>query len=62
MASEYGKDVILNEYSAIDHKILQQYGIERRIYVNGNMIEIGPEIEKDELRKAINYALKKIRL
>jgi hypothetical protein len=61
VASEYGKDVILNEYSAIDQKILQQYGIERRIYVNGNMIEIGPEVEKNELRKAINNALKEIR-
>ena len=53
IALEFGKDVILNEFSAIDQKILQQYGIERRIYLNGIEIEVGPEIEKDILREAI---------
>ena len=53
VVSEYGNDVILNEFSAIDQKVLQQYGIERRIYVNGQVMEIGPEIEKSKLREAI---------
>jgi len=56
VVSEYGNDVILNEFSAVDQKVLQQYGIERRIYVNGEMIEVGPEIEKSKLRDAINRA------
>jgi thiol-disulfide isomerase/thioredoxin len=60
VASEYGEDVILNEYSAVDQKLLQQYGIERRIYVNGEMIEIGPEVEKNRIREAIENALKKL--
>lgn len=59
VASEYGNDLILNEFSAVDQKILQQYGIERRIYVNGEMIEVGPEVEKSKLREAINNALNK---
>ena len=57
VVSEFGDDVILNEFSAVDQKILQQYGISRRIYVNGKMMEIGPEIEKKNLRKAIENAL-----
>lgn len=57
VVSEFGNDVILNEFSAVDQKILQQYGIERRIYVNGQAMEIGPEIEKSKLRKAIDNAL-----
>ncbi|MFX1570192.1 MAG: hypothetical protein ACFFCV_17680, partial [Promethearchaeota archaeon] len=55
--SEYGNDVILNEFSAVDQKILQQYGIERRIYVNGKMMELTSEIEKTKLRVAINSVL-----
>jgi len=58
--SEYGNYVILNEFSAVDQKVLQQYGIERRIYVNGEMIEVGPEIEKSKLREAIKVALNKM--
>lgn len=57
VVSEYGKGVILNEFSAVDQKILQQYGIERRIYVNGEIIEVGPEVEKSKLREAIEKAL-----
>ncbi|MHA2124357.1 MAG: hypothetical protein ACXABO_09060 [Promethearchaeota archaeon] len=56
VVSEFGKSVILNEFSAIDQKILQQYGIERRIYVNGKEVEVGPEIEKERLRREIEEA------
>lgn len=57
VVSEYGNDVILNEYSATDQKTIQQYGIERRIYVNGNAIEVGPEIDKNALRGTIKKAM-----
>ena len=57
VVSEYGDDVILNEYSTIHQKVLHKYGIERRIYVNGKNLEIGPEIEKAKLREAIENAL-----
>lgn len=60
VVAEFGNDVILNEFSAVDRLILQQYGISRRIYVNGQAMEIGPEIEKSKLRKAIDNALIKI--
>ncbi|MFW9945369.1 MAG: GNAT family N-acetyltransferase [Candidatus Odinarchaeota archaeon] len=59
VVSEFGNNVILNEFSAVNQSILQQYGLSRRIYVNGNMMEIGPEIEKSILRKAIEDALLK---
>jgi GNAT superfamily N-acetyltransferase len=55
--SEFGKKVILNEFSAVDQKILQQYGIERRIYVNGLEVEVGPEIEKNHLREVIKSTI-----
>ncbi|MFX1588175.1 MAG: hypothetical protein ACFFC1_08470 [Promethearchaeota archaeon] len=60
VVSEFGNNVILNKFSAVNQSILQQYGISRRIYVNGNMLEIGPEIEKSILRKAIEDALLKL--
>ncbi len=53
VALEFGDVVVLNEYSACDPLVLQQYGISRRIFVNGKMIETGPEIEKDKLRQEI---------
>ena len=58
---EFGNDVVLNEFSADDLKVLQKYGISRRIYVNGKIIEVGPEIEKDRLRKEIKYAKNKLK-
>jgi len=61
IASEFGEEVILNEYSADDPKILQQYGISRRIYLNGKIIETGPEIEKERLRNEIKEILIKIK-
>lgn len=61
IAAEFGEDVILNEYSADDPKILEQYGISRRIYLNGKMIETGPEIEKERLRNEIKKILIKIK-
>lgn len=57
VALDFGNDVILNEFSAVDQNILQKYGIERRIYVNGNVIEVGPEIEKSKLRTEIKNVL-----
>ena len=60
VVSEYGNEVILNEFSAVNQKSLQQYGIERRIYVNGEIIEVGPEIEKSKLEESINNALNKL--
>jgi thiol-disulfide isomerase/thioredoxin len=61
VASEFGEQVVLNEYSADDQSVLQKYGITRRIYINGNKIEVGPEIEKARLRKEIKDALIKIK-
>ncbi len=58
---EFGDDVLLNEYSADNIKILQKYGISRRIYVNGKIIEVGPEIEKDRLRQEIKNAQIKVK-
>ncbi len=60
VVSEYGNDVILNEFSAVNQKNLRQYGIERRIYINGEIIEVGPEIEKSKLKESINHALNKL--
>lgn len=60
VVSKFDSNIILNEYSADDQKILQKYGIERRIYINGELIETGPEIEKKKLRKAIKDALSSI--
>ena len=53
---EFGDDIILNEYSADNIKVLQKYGISRRIYVNGKILEVGPEIEKYKLRQEIKNA------
>jgi GNAT superfamily N-acetyltransferase len=61
IALEFRDDVILNDFSTIDQKILQQYGIERRIYVNGVMIEVGPEVEKTRLREVIKNELNKFK-
>jgi len=61
VVSEFRKDVILNDFSTIDQKVLMQYGIERRIYVNGVMVEVGPEIEKTRLREVIKIELKKFK-
>lgn len=57
VVSEFGKNVVLNDFSAIDNNVLQKHGIGRRIYVNGAIVEVGPEIEKNELREAIENAL-----
>ena len=61
VVSEYGDDVILNEYPADNKEILQKYGITRMIYVNGNIIELGSEIEKEVLRNEIENARIKIK-
>ena len=58
--SEFGENVILNEYSATDQKVYRQYGIERRIYVNGSRVELGAEIEKNTLRELIKTELEKL--
>jgi len=57
VVSEFDKNVVLNEFLTVDQSILRQYGISRRIYVNGKEMEIGPEIEKRKLRKAIQEEL-----
>ncbi|MFX1277380.1 MAG: hypothetical protein ACFFAT_20360, partial [Promethearchaeota archaeon] len=56
VVSEYGNDVILNDFSVVDQRVLQQYGIERGIYVNGEPIQLGSEVEKSKLREIINNA------
>ncbi|MFX1314340.1 MAG: GNAT family N-acetyltransferase [Promethearchaeota archaeon] len=61
VVSEFGDKVVLNEFSADDQTVLQKYGISRRIYVNGKNIEIGPEIEKDRLRREIMNAKSKLK-
>jgi thiol-disulfide isomerase/thioredoxin len=57
VVSEYKNDVVFNEYSAVDLSILKIYGISRGIYVNGKLIEVGPEIEKNILRQEIEDAM-----
>jgi predicted N-acetyltransferase YhbS/thiol-disulfide isomerase/thioredoxin len=59
VVTEYGNNVILNEYSSVDQQSLQKYGINRRIYVNGKALEVGGEIEKNKLREAIESSLAK---
>jgi len=61
VVSEFGDEVVLNEFSADDLTILQKYGISRRIYINSKNIEIGPEIEKDRLRQEIVNAKSKLK-
>jgi thiol-disulfide isomerase/thioredoxin len=56
VVSDYKNDVIFNTYSADTPSNLQQYGLSRRIYVNGKLIEVGPEIEKEKLRHEIEQA------
>jgi len=56
VVSEYKNDVVFNEYSAVKPSTLQRYGISRGIFVNGKLIEVGPEIEKNALRQEIEKA------
>ena len=56
IVKEFGDDVILNEYSADNIKIIQKYGISRRIYINGKIIEVCSEIDKKRLRQEIKKA------
>ncbi|MFX0081028.1 MAG: hypothetical protein ACFE94_04670 [Candidatus Hodarchaeota archaeon] len=56
VVSEYKDEVVLNEFSADNQTNLKQYGLSRRIYVNGKLIEVGSEIEKEKLRKEIELA------
>ena len=56
VVSGYEDDVIFNAYSADTPSNLQQYGLSRRIYVDGKLIEVGPEIEKEKLRQEIDHA------
>lgn len=51
---EYKGKVVLNEFSADNLTNLQQYGLSRGIYVNGKLVEVGPEIEKEKLRQEID--------
>jgi len=60
VVSEFEDEVVLNEFSAIDQNFLQQFGISRRIYVNGKMMEIGPEVEKSKLKEEIQNSLFKL--
>ena len=53
---EYKGKVVLNEFSADNLSNLQQYGLSRGIYVNGKLVEVGPEIEKKKLRQEIEEA------
>ncbi|MFW9879960.1 MAG: hypothetical protein ACFFG0_43355 [Candidatus Thorarchaeota archaeon] len=53
---EYKGNVVLNEFPADNITNLQQYGLSRGIYVNGKLVEVGPEIEKEKLRQEIEEA------
>ena len=53
---EYKGKVVLNEFSADNLLNLQKYGLSRGIYVNGKLVEVGPEIEKEILRQEIEEA------
>ncbi|MFW9941435.1 MAG: hypothetical protein ACFFFT_10380 [Candidatus Thorarchaeota archaeon] len=56
---EYKDKVVLNEFSADNQSNLKKYGLSRRIYINGKLVEVGPEIEKEELRLKIQLAKNK---
>ncbi len=56
VVSEYEDQVVLNEFSADNLSNLRTYGLTRAIYVNGKLVEVGPEIEKEELRQKIDQA------
>jgi len=53
---EYKGKVVLNEFSIDNLSNLQQYGLSRGIYVNGKLVEVGPEIEKEKIRQEIEEA------
>ena len=60
VAAEFGDKVQLNEYQAEDHDILCKYQIPRAILINGKEIGWGYEAPRDDIRKAIEEALKSL--
>ncbi|MHA1677144.1 MAG: GNAT family N-acetyltransferase [Promethearchaeota archaeon] len=62
VVSEFGENVILNEYESTNLEIMNKYGISRKIYVNGTAMEIGPEIDKDTLRMTIKRVLNNFKI
>ncbi|MHA1914772.1 MAG: GNAT family N-acetyltransferase [Promethearchaeota archaeon] len=59
VVSEYKDTVVLNEYTADNLSNLQKYGHPRSIFVDGKLVEVGPEIAKERLRKKIEEVKKK---
>lgn len=57
VVAEFGNKIVLNEFSADDPEILQRFGISRKIFINGKMVKLEAEIEKDKLRQEIKNAL-----
>lgn len=57
---EFGNKLILNEYPADNRIICTRYGISRAIYINGRLLELKAEIDKDILRKHIVAAIDSI--
>ncbi len=57
VVAEFGNKIVLNEFSADDPEILLRFGISRKIFINGKMVKLNGEIEKDKLRHEIKNAL-----
>ena len=57
VVAEFGKSVVINEYSSDDSAILSRYQMPRGIFINGKEIGWGYEAPKDGIRKAISQAL-----
>jgi GNAT superfamily N-acetyltransferase len=58
VASEFGSNVILNEYPAEDPVIRASHNLARGIFVNGREIGWGYEAPREGIHDAINEALK----
>ncbi len=60
VSAEYGGRVVLREHTADDGATVMVHGIARGIFVDGKELELGPEVDRGELRKAIDAALVRI--
>ncbi len=60
VCSEYGDEVVLNEYNCGDKDILEQFQISRALFINGENKDWGYAAPRDGLRKEINSALEKL--
>ena len=56
VAGEFGGPVVLREYCSDNKKVRDEYGIYRRIFINGQEVGWGPEAPKDALRAEVEKA------